>query len=813
MSEEPRGVPGEFAQGSQVAGYRLEEQIGRGGMAVVFRAYDARLDRRVALKILAPGLASDDAFRQRFIRESRAAAAVDDPHIIPVYEAGEERGVLFIAMRLVRGGDVRSLLDTRGPLPPARTTEIISQVAGALDAAHARGLVHRDVKPANMLMEASPDSERPDHVYLSDFGLTKASLSATGLTSSGQFLGTLDYVAPEQIEGRAVDGRTDQYALACAAFELLTGEPPFRRAEGMAVMYAQVSQPPPLLSSRRSSIPAAADAVMIRALAKVPADRYASCREFASELRHAFGLHTRDSEPGRPGGPATQIAGPLRPGQEVGSAGAAGAAGAGAAGAAAAASADAVQPGGVSGQPGGRAGQPPASAGPPTQAAGYPGGSTRPGATTPGGPGERGGGPGGRGGPGGGGTGGEARRPWWRSPVPLALLAVLVVILGGGGFLLLGRGSNGKSGHSASGSGLTAPGCSTVTPRLKTRTGIATSRVTVGGTPFAVREKGGYTFVSINGGIAVLRNGSGLVPSLIRTITIPGADKGIIVTSDGKYLLVAGGQGAVVVDVAAAEQGAASPVRGTLAAPKISAHGDGAVGVQLSPDNKFAFVTMQNTTKLAVFNLGQALSSGFSSAAFVGFINIGVQPVGISPPVDGWLYVTNFQKKAGAEPSEGTLSVLRLSSAEKASAKSVVSAVDAGCSPARITFTGHGSTVWVTARDSNAVLGFAAAKLRSDPSAALLADVKVGQLPIGLTSTPGGRRLVIADSNADASSASGDLAVVDPAAALAGKPALLGVIPLSGQPRQLTMADGGDTVLIANQVTRVLQALKTSDLP
>ncbi|HEY1622069.1 MAG TPA: protein kinase [Streptosporangiaceae bacterium] len=805
MSDEPRGVSGEFAQGSQVAGYRLEEQIGHGGMAVVFRAYDARLDRRVALKILAPALASDDAFRQRFIRESRAAAAVDDPHIIPVYEAGEERGVLFIAMRLVRGGDVRSLLDTRGPLPPARTTEIISQVAGALDAAHARGLVHRDVKPANMLMEASQDSERPDHVYLSDFGLTKASLSATGLTSSGQFLGTLDYVAPEQIEGRAVDGRTDLYALACTAFELLTGEPPFRRAEGMAVMYAQVSQAPPLLSARRAGIPAAADAVMNRALAKAPADRYASCREFAAELRHAFGLRSPDSEPGRPGGPPTQAAGPLRPGQEAGSAGAGAAAGA--AGAVAASSG--------AGQPRTSAGQPPA-AGPPTQAADYPSHS-RPGAATPGRPGERGGGPG-SGGPGGSGprddgTGGAARRPWWRSPVPLALLAVLVVIIGGGGFLLLGRGSNGKGGHNASGSGLTAPGCSTATPRLKTRTGVATSRVTVGGTPFAVREKGSYTFVSIDGGIAVLHKGSGLVPSLIRTITIPGADKGLIFTSDGKYLLAAGGQGAVVVDVAAAEQGAASPVRGTLAAPKIAAHGDGAVGVQLSPDNKFAFVTLQNTTKLAVFNLGQALSGGFGSAAFVGFVNIGVQPVGISPPVDGWLYVTNFQKKAGSAPSEGTLSVLRLSSAEKASAKSVVAAVDAGCSPARITFTGHGSTIWVTARDSNAVLGFAAAKLRSDPSAALLADVKVGQLPIGLTSTAGGKRLVIADSNSDAASASGDLAVVDPSAALAGKPALLGVIPLSGQPRQLTMADGGDTVLIANQVTRVLQALKTSDLP
>src|SRR5450759_2770774 len=198
-------------------------------MAVVFLARDERLGRMVALKILAPGLALDDAFRQRFIRESRAAAAVDDPHIIPVFEAGEASGVLFIAMRYVRGGDVRTLLDQVGPLPPARATEILSQVASALDAAHVHGLVHRDVKPANMLLDSSAGTDRPDHVYLSDFGLSKQALAPSGITSTGQFLGTLDYVAPEQIEGRKVDGRADLYALACAAFELLSGAPPFRR--------------------------------------------------------------------------------------------------------------------------------------------------------------------------------------------------------------------------------------------------------------------------------------------------------------------------------------------------------------------------------------------------------------------------------------------------------------------------------------------------------------------------------------------------------------------------------------------------------
>ncbi len=207
MNEESPGhhadLPAGFTAGSRLGGYRLEEQIGAGGMAVVFRARDERLDRLVALKIMTPVLGSDDMFRQRFIRESRAAAAVDDPHIIPVYEAGEVGHVLFIAMRLVRGGDARSLLRREGPLPPERVASIISPVASALDAAHAAGLVHRDVKPANILLDRRPG--RPDHVYLSDFGLSKSAEVSLGLTAAGQFLGTPDYTAPEQIEGLPVE--------------------------------------------------------------------------------------------------------------------------------------------------------------------------------------------------------------------------------------------------------------------------------------------------------------------------------------------------------------------------------------------------------------------------------------------------------------------------------------------------------------------------------------------------------------------------------------------------------------------------------
>ena len=189
------GGPAGLAAGSRVAGYLLGAEVGAGGMAVVFRARDERLGRLVALKVLAPRLAADEEFRARFVRESRAAAAVDDPHIIPVYEAGQAGGVLFIAMRYVSGGDVRGLLRRQGPLGPGQAAAIISPVASALDAAHAAGLVHRDVKPGNMLIDARPG--RPDHVYLSDFGLARAG-SASALTGTGVYVGTVAYMAHRQ---------------------------------------------------------------------------------------------------------------------------------------------------------------------------------------------------------------------------------------------------------------------------------------------------------------------------------------------------------------------------------------------------------------------------------------------------------------------------------------------------------------------------------------------------------------------------------------------------------------------------------------
>ena len=329
MSDDSTPARADVGPGDKVAGYRLEEQIGQGGMAVVYRAYDERLDRRVALKLLAPALAADTAFRARFLRESRAAAAVDHPNIIPVYDAGDAGSSLFISMRYVQGGDVRSLLAGGQALPPARAWNIISQVASALDAAHAHDLVHRDVKPANMLLDRSGKDtgtggevtgQSKEHVYLSDFGISKQTV-ASQLTSTGQFLGTLDYIAPEQIEGQGIDGRADQYSLACAAYELLSGAPPFPRANGFALINSHLSETPPPITTLRSELPPAVDRVLGKAMDKSPARRYPTCEQFATDLGRALGLVpgaveagglTADLAGGAPGKPwpATELATP-----------------------------------------------------------------------------------------------------------------------------------------------------------------------------------------------------------------------------------------------------------------------------------------------------------------------------------------------------------------------------------------------------------------------------------------------------------------------------------------------------------------------
>ncbi|MEU7066756.1 serine/threonine-protein kinase [Streptomyces sp. NPDC046161] len=312
----PAGRPSDL-RGKQIAGYRVESEIGRGGMAVVYKALDLRLDRTVALKLLAPELARNDTFRQRFIHESKVAAAIDHPHIVPVFEAGETDGLLYIAMRYVAGQDLRALLDRTGPLPVGAAARIAGQVASALDAAHAHDLVHRDVKPGNILVAEGTDSDHPEYVYLTDFGLTKKSLSLTGFTSVGQFVGTLDYVAPEQISGKPVDGRCDVYSLGCVVQEMLTGAPPFQRDEDMALLWAHQFDQPPAVTSRRPDLPAAVDEVLGKALAKSPEQRWRDCLEFTAALRRA-GEAGKPAGPAGSGRPATPVADVLGPAADRG---------------------------------------------------------------------------------------------------------------------------------------------------------------------------------------------------------------------------------------------------------------------------------------------------------------------------------------------------------------------------------------------------------------------------------------------------------------------------------------------------------------
>ena len=283
--------------GSEIAGYRIERLLGRGGMSVVYLAHDPRLDRRVALKLLAPELSDDAGFRERFLRESRLAASLDHPNVIPIHEAGEADGVLFIAMRYVDGTDLRRLLAEDGSLGPARVVGIVGRVAAALDAAHEQGLVHRDVKPGNVLITQRGGEE---HVYLSDFGLTKQAGSESGLTQTGQFMGTVEYVAPEQIQGATVDGRADQYALACVLFECLTGEVPYGRDSAVGSIYAHLESEPPAASERKPELLPQLDAVLARGMAKDPEDRYRTAGELAGEARTALGLSGEIAQPVTP---------------------------------------------------------------------------------------------------------------------------------------------------------------------------------------------------------------------------------------------------------------------------------------------------------------------------------------------------------------------------------------------------------------------------------------------------------------------------------------------------------------------------------
>jgi 6-phosphogluconolactonase (cycloisomerase 2 family)/tRNA A-37 threonylcarbamoyl transferase component Bud32 len=849
VSDQTPPPPGGLSVGSFIAGYRLEEQIGRGGMAVVYRAHDPHLDRRVALKILAPELARDEEFRQRFIRESRAAAAVDHPNIIPIYDAGEADGILFIAMRFVEGRDVQTLIDSPDPLPTARVCDIVTQVASALDSAHAHGLVHRDVKPGNMLREATSGQAHPDHVYLSDFGLSKHSLpGAAALTSTGQFLGTLNYVAPEQIEGGTVDGRTDEYALACSAFEMLAGEPPFRRSETLAIMWAQLSAAPPSLTSIRPDLPPAVDEVMGKALAKSRDDRYGTCLEFSAALRWSCGLWREDSNPGTsvPGRGATRA---VHPGELAAAAGAAGAA----AGAADVAGqppapptrpdqAGADQP--VSGQAGtGQADTDPRGIGPPVarepvaghsdtgQADTDPG---RPGWAGDAGPPTRQAAPVGAPGPARAGTTdplmdyGHLYRspgaPKTLPPVPprrksrrtLAAVAVgCIVLLGAGGaYVALTHGGTTTTGGGQTTPGTTRvlalPGCTTQTARTAPMPNVHTHFVQVGGSPFdVVVAPNGFGFVSLRKGNPLdVMNTAHTVPTVVNQVPLPNPE-GEAFTHNGKYLLVAGGSGMTVFNVSDLEAGQTTPL-GSLSVPG----GKGAIEVVPSPDDRYAFVTLQNSGTVAVFNLHKALTSSFSSADVVGTIPMKADPLGITASPNGrYLYVVSGLSSSAINSGMGTLAIVNMSKAEVNPASSVVATDNAGCGPARVITSANGNYVWVTSGGGNALEAFAADKLISDPTHALVAKVAVGEIPLGLTFIKNGTQIVVADSNRDKiNNVVPDLAVVDVAKALAGKPALLGTIKTGLAPRQFALARNGKTLLITNTGSGTVESVDVGQI-
>jgi outer membrane biosynthesis protein TonB len=298
--------------GTRFAGYRITGVIGRGGMSIVYEAEHMQLGRKLALKLLAPALAADESFRERFIRESQIAASLDHPNVVQIYDAGEADGFLYIAMRHVEGTDLRSLLERQAPLGLGQTLYIVEQVASALDAAHERGLVHRDIKPANILL-AQP-SER---VFLTDFGIAKQTSSAA-LTKTGYFLGTFEYAAPEQLEGKPIDGRTDLYALGCVLYECLSGEAPFKAATEASIIHAHLVEPPPKLTLKRPDLPAGLNAVITRAMAKAKEDRFSTGAELTNAVRaaardEALATSTGYAQPVTPVAAETILAPPERP--------------------------------------------------------------------------------------------------------------------------------------------------------------------------------------------------------------------------------------------------------------------------------------------------------------------------------------------------------------------------------------------------------------------------------------------------------------------------------------------------------------------
>ncbi|HEY6786464.1 MAG TPA: beta-propeller fold lactonase family protein [Trebonia sp.] len=352
---------------------------------------------------------------------------------------------------------------------------------------------------------------------------------------------------------------------------------------------------------------------------------------------------------------------------------------------------------------------------------------------------------------------------------------------------------------------------------------MRTAMVSVPGSPFgvAVAPGGRWAFVAVSGGVEVLQEGGALAPAVVRTIPVAGSPLGVTITPDGRYLLAADDTGAVVISVARAERGTLGAVLGTLSAPGHGAGDDSAIEVAVSPAGRFAFVTLEDADEAVVFNLGEALRAGFGAADYVGSVPLGVAPVGMAISPDGrWLYATSelagSPPRSSAKPAaaqHGTLTMIALRRAETDPTSSVVATVGAGCQPVRVITSADGGEVWVTARGSDDLLCFSAARLISDPARALVTIVRVGEAPVGLAAVHGGSLIVVADSNRfSASGAVSDLDVVNVAAALSGGRAVVGHIPSGSFPREMALLPDG-TLLVSNFSSGQVEAVDVASIP
>jgi DNA-binding beta-propeller fold protein YncE len=591
-------------------------------------------------------------------------------------------------------------------------------------------------------------------------------------------------------------------------------------------MCAQLSDPPPSLTGTRPDLPTAVDGVMARALSKAPDDRYGTCLEFATALRQACGIRTGSTAPGKivPGPGATRA---VRPDELAAASGAAAASAPGgqppgppaATGRAGPSVPDAGPPGSgaadtgvtrtgmVPAGPGERSAAGPARGGQPTQAGRVPGvRPTKPGLTDPMGdygqlyrP-----------------TAPPAAPPARRSRRTLAvvLAACVVVAAAGGAYLLLGRGGGGGTGGGHTGTAtrvLTLPGCTTATARAAPLRGVRTHFVQVGGKPFdVVVSPNHFGFVSLrNGEPLVVMNTAKFVPTVIQQVPLANPE-GEAFTHDQQYLLVAGDSGMTVFRVRDLEAGLTAPL-GSLTSPG----GKGALQVVPSPDDKFAFVALQNSGNVAVFNLHKALTSGFGPADFVGMIPMRSDPTGMAASPDGrYLYVVSGLAGTALQSGMGTLAIVDMHKAETSPESSVVKVDNAGCGPARVLASPDGKYVWVTSGGGNTLEAFSAAKLLSDSGHALVAKVRVGQIPLGLVLVSNGTQMVVADSNRDSvGTSSADLMVIDVDKALAGKSALVGTIKSGLAPRQFALEPNGKTLLVTNTGSGQVEAVNVGQLP